>query len=621
MSILRTVFVILCVAYTLLFFVCDPTRTFFNDADGLIRKNIDDIVGVTINEKDHTAQLELITNISYNVRFLATENFKGTLQRILGEKYNDIKISYYVPYSMWDIITFGIMLYILYSFIADVVYKVFFGLIYSKSSDDEDSKSNFNFTGTNSNASYYKIIKNSKVSFKDVIGYEGVKKDLMECTKYIQYRADYVKAGCKLPRGILFYGSPGTGKTLMAKAFASESGATFISTSGSAFNEVYMGTGAKRVRELFSLARKYAPSILFIDEIDALGSRNGKHGSLHSEYNSTINALLSEMDGFNPNDNVIVIGTTNLPDRLDDAMTRSGRFDYKMVFELPNINERKLMLKYYLTKVMVHPDFTASEEENINKLARLTASLTGADIANITNQASFRFMKRQNIVDGKFILDNNGSNFDDFLKAIDEVVIGQERRERLMTEEERKYVAFHESGHTLCSYTLQGTTPPLKTSIIPRGANALGFTQQESVDKKLNKRSEILNMIAVLLGGRAAEEIVYNDVTTGAHDDFQRATKLCHNFITTFGMSNLGIPDNTENLGDKTKSKINKKVNDMLNKIYEYSKKIIVDNRSDLDNLANHLLEKEVIYREDIERIIAPEKRGIYNVSTSLKDI
>jgi ATP-dependent metalloprotease FtsH len=450
----------------------------------------------------------------------------------------------------------------------------------------------------------YKVNTNDTTSFNDVIGLKSVKKELTEYTNFMKHRDVYLKYGYNIPRGLLFVGPPGTGKTHLAKAFAKESNARFLSVCGSDFIEIFVGTGSKRVRELFEKAKEgNKPSVIFIDEIDAIGGKRlyGSNGGT-TEHNSTLNSLLVEMDGFSSIDNIIIIASTNMPEILDPALTRSGRFDKQIVFDAPNIDERKEMFKLYLNKVQQSKEFKDDLDNYINKLSKQTAGMTGADIKNIVNQSVYNFLEKH---DDKINIDNDfGITYNDIHKSIDDVMIGMEKPERKMSTEEIKRVAYHEAGHTLISYLLSTTTPPIKTSIIPRGIGALGYTQQEPHDKKLHTIDDIIANICVLFGGRASEEIFLGSVSTGASDDLKKIDKLIETLISNCRFEELGYVDVLKD--DKWDNQF---VKNILTELYKQTSKMIINNKSSIIKLSNYLIKYEIILADDIKTLLGKKLR------------
>ena len=458
-----------------------------------------------------------------------------------------------------------------------------------------------------SSGNLFQVTNTHTVQFDEVIGLESTKKELREYVNILKYRGTYLASGYTIPKRLLFVGPPGTGKTYLAKAFARESGANFISVCGSDFVEIYVGMGSKRVRELFQKARKdNRPCIIFIDEIDAIGQKR-THSYSSSEHNSTLNSLLVEIDGFSSTDNILVIASTNMPDVLDPALTRSGRFDKQIIFDPPNLDERKDMFKLYLQCVKISAELDQNLEESLLKLAKCTPGLTGADIKNVVNQSVYNFLltipDKTNIEVGK------GVTYENLHKSIDEIVIGMEKPERKMTPDEIKRVAYHEAGHTIVGYLLDTTSPPIKTSIIPRGLNALGFTQPEPEDKKLYTQQDILGRICVLFGGRAAEEVILGSVSTGASDDFKKIDYLIERLFTDSRFEDLGFVNPYKHEEKVTDPDTSKFIKSMLVTLYSATQKMIYKNQKIVHELAKHLLDNEVIVTEDIERIIGPELR------------
>jgi len=444
--------------------------------------------------------------------------------------------------------------------------------------------------------------------FKDVIGNEEGKQNMMECIKYFKHRKEYLDVGFEIPKGLLLVGKPGTGKTLMARAFANEANINFISACGSDFMELYVGMGPKRVRELFEIARKNTPCIIFIDEIDAIGSR--REGNLnHSEKTNTLNKLLQEMDGFNVNEDIMILAATNMVNALDKALIRSGRFDKQIFFDPPNIDERKDMFKLYLGQIKLDSSFSETnevKEENLDKLSRMTAGLTGADIRNVCKEATRTFMNRINVNSPEF--KNSGVTYEDLNKSIDIVTIGMEKPERRMSDKEREIVSYHEAGHSLVAYMLKSSEPPIKVSIIPRGKDALGFSQQEPNDKKLFTKEELTSRLSVLLGGRMAEKLIYDHYSTGAADDIERATKLAYSMITNYGMADdigpINPTFNIEHISDSTKYKIDCKVLELIKEVESNTYKYLEDHKDELEKVAKFLLEKEVLLSEDLDELL-----------------
>jgi len=454
----------------------------------------------------------------------------------------------------------------------------------------------------------FKLVAPNKdgVMFKDVIGHKEGKQDLLDCVKFFEHRDKYIKTGYEIPKGLMLVGHPGTGKTLLAKAFANEANVNFISVCGSDFIELYVGVGSKRVRELFELARSNAPCIIFIDEIDAVGSRRSTESHGHNEHGSTLNKLLSEMDGFTSNDGIMVVAATNRIETLDDALLRSGRFDKQIFFDPPNVDERHELFKLFVGKIQLDHSFKEDLDGNLKRLARATAGLTGADIKNICNQSVRMFMNRINLNSDEF--KNSGVIYKDLANAIDVVMIGIEKPERKMTEKEREIVSYHEAGHSLMAYMLSDTDVPIKVSIIPRGKSALGFSQQEPSDRKIHTKSELMARLCVLLGGRLAEKLIFNHYSTGASDDIEKATALAYSMVTNYGMVDEIGPYNptkiSKNISDDMKHSIDSEAQTMISDAQEMTLTYLSTHINELKDIAQFLLEREVLLAEDMDGIL-----------------
>ena len=445
---------------------------------------------------------------------------------------------------------------------------------------------------------FFNVNKYIDVDFDDIIGLNEIKQDLKQYIDMIQNRDKYINCGAKIPKGLLFTGPPGTGKTLLAKAIAGEAETSFINISGSDFIEKYVGVGAKRITKLFELARENSPCIIFIDEIDSIGKKRNSYDAEGQEYSQTINKLLCEMDGFNENDNILIIAATNMKQILDPALTRSGRFDRNIVFDIPNIDERKKLFKLYLNKIKISKDIQKNFNKTCSKLAKITSGLSGADIANVVNQSIIIHLKNNK---------ETGTTFKNLEQAIEEILVGVKKKERLMTKEEKNIVAHHEAGHALVAYLLKNTTPPIKVSIIPRGEAALGYAQQELNDKKLYSKDELYDKMCVLLGGRIAEEIMFDKITTGAYDDIEKLTKLSLDIVSKYGMSEIGIINydfNDTYISDTIKLQIDTEMRLLIKKMYDITKELLLKNKNELIKIANHLLKKEVLLKDEIKNLI-----------------
>ena len=445
-----------------------------------------------------------------------------------------------------------------------------------------------------------------KITFDDVAGIEEVKEELMEVVDFLRNPRRFQKIGARIPRGVLLYGPPGTGKTLLAKAVAGEAGVPFFSISGSDFVEMFVGVGAARVRDLFATAKKNTPCIIFVDELDAVGRHRGAGlGGGHDEREQTLNQLLVEMDGFDPNEGVIIIAATNRPDILDPALLRPGRFDRRVAVPPPDVVGREAILRVHIKGKPI------DEDVDLEVLARRTPGFVGADLANLVNEAAL-FAARE----GRETI-----KMEDFEEAIDKIIAGPERKHMVISEKEKQIVAYHEAGHALVARALPNADPVHKVSIIPRGNMALGYTLQlPTEDRYLLSKQELLDRLAVLLGGRVAEEVVFKDATTGAQDDLKRATEIAREMVCEYGMSEILGPltlgrkhkevflgrDIAEdrNYSEEIAYTIDKEVRAIIDQAYEKAQEIINRYREKLDLLAQRLVEKEVLEREEIEQIL-----------------
>ncbi len=446
----------------------------------------------------------------------------------------------------------------------------------------------------------------NQITFADVAGCDEAKEDVSELVEFLRDPSKFQKLGGRIPRGVLMVGSPGTGKTLLAKAIAGEAKVPFFSISGSDFVEMFVGVGAARVRDMFDNAKKNAPCIVFIDEIDAVGRQRGAGlGGGNDEREQTLNQLLVEMDGFEGTAGVIVIAATNRPDVLDPALLRPGRFDRQVVVPLPDIRGREQILMVHMRKVPIAPDVKA------DIIARGTPGMSGADLANLVNEAAL-FAARQN----KRLVD-----MDDFEQAKDKIIMGAARRTMVMPEEERRNTAYHESGHVLVAKLLTKTDPVHKVTIIPRG-RALGLTMQlPEEDRYSQDKERLLQMISVLFGGRIAEEIFMHQMTTGASNDFERATDIARRMVTQWGMSDalgpmvygenegevfLGRSVTThKNVSEATMQKVDAEIRSIIDQQYGVARKLIEDNRDKMELMASSLLEWETLDAEQINDIMS----------------
>ena len=450
------------------------------------------------------------------------------------------------------------------------------------------------------------IEQKTGVTFADVEGIDEAKEELVEVVEFLKNPGKYQRLGGHIPKGVLLLGPPGTGKTLLARAVAGEAGVPFFSISGSDFVEMFVGVGAARVRDLFAQAVKHAPSIIFIDELDALGKARGMNIlTSHDEREQTLNQLLAEMDGFEPNQGVIIMAATNRPEILDAALLRPGRFDRQVLVDRPDIKGREKILRLHARKVTLSPTV------DLGVIAAKTPGFVGADLANIVNEAALLAARQ-----GK-----DAVEMADFDEAIERVIAGLQKKTRVMSPKEKRTVAYHESGHAIVAELVPGADPVAKISIIPRGVAALGYTQQlPTEDRYLMTRSELLARIHVLLGGRVAEEMILGDVSTGAQNDLQKATEIARTMVTQFGMSEkvglvslegqrtplfLPIPIHVpKEFSEETARLVDTEVKKILSETHEKVTEILVGRRQALEDLAKLLLEKEVIERPQLQEIL-----------------
>ena len=453
-----------------------------------------------------------------------------------------------------------------------------------------------------SNAKVY--VKSAEgIKFDDVAGEDEAKENLTEVVNYLHDPSKYQEIGASMPKGILLVGPPGTGKTMLAKAVAGEANVPFFSMSGSEFVEMFVGMGASKVRDLFKQAKEKAPCIVFIDEIDAIGQKRsgGQYGG-NDEREQTLNQLLTEMDGFEGNNGVIILAATNRPESLDPALTRPGRFDRRVPVELPDLKGREAILQVHAKKIKI------AEDVDFNKVARMASGASGAELANIVNEAALRAVR-----DGRRFATQA-----DLEESIEVVIAGYQKKNAIMTDEEKKIVAYHEIGHALVAAKQTNSAPVQKITIVPRTSGTLGYTMQvEEGNHYLMSKAEMENKIATLTGGRAAEEVVFHSVTTGASNDIEQATKLARAMITRYGMSDdfdmvaLETVTNQYLGGDaslacsaETQAKIDQRVVELVKKQHEKAVNILTENRAKLDELARHLYEKETITGEEFMHIL-----------------
>ena len=470
-----------------------------------------------------------------------------------------------------------------------------------------------------SNAKMYNVENATGVTFADVAGQEEAKESLDEIVDYLHNPSKYLAIGAKQPKGALLVGPPGTGKTLLAKAVAGEAKVPFFSLSGSEFVEMFVGVGASRVRDLFKQASAKAPCIIFIDEIDAIGKSRDNQISSNDEREQTLNQLLSEMDGFDSSKGLVILAATNRPEVLDKALLRPGRFDRRIIVEKPDLKGREDILRVHIKHVKTEPDI------NLHEMALATSGAAGADLANMVNEAALRAVR----------CSRKTVSQEDLMEAVEVIIAGKEKKDRILSEKEKRIVSFHEVGHALATAVQKHTQPVHKITIVPRTMGSLGYTMQmpEEEERYLMSKDEIIDQITVFLAGRAAEELVFNVQTTGASNDIERATSLARNMITQYGMSEkfgmAGLESiqnkyldgrNVSNCSEETKTDIDKEVVRVLKECHEKAFNILKENRDALDEIAEFLINKETITGDQFMEIFNRVKSGRENSDSDAEE-
>jgi cell division protease FtsH len=536
---------------------------------------------------------------NYTFSIGSLESFERKLEALEKNKSpaERIKVSY-IKQGNWVLGIVGWILPIM------LMIGVWYFIINRTRGSDSSGTSLFNFG--RSNATLIEKEK-SNINFDDVAGLEEAEMEVREIVEFLKSPELFTKLGAKIPKGVILVGAPGTGKTLLAKAVAGEAQVPFFSISGSEFVEMFVGVGASRVRDLFNKAKAKAPCIVFIDEIDAIGRSRGKGtymSGANDERESTLNQLLTEMDGFGTNSGVIVLAATNRADMLDPALLRPGRFDRHIYLELPNLNEREDIFKVHLKPLVLDAKI------DTHLLATQTPGFSGADIANICNEAALIAARNK----------KNKIESEDFMNAIDRVVAGIEKKSKIITPNEKKIIAYHEAGHTVVSWLLKRIDPIIKVSIIPRG-RSLGSAWYLPEEKQLRNKSTFKEHLIATLGGRAAEEIIFSDISSGALDDLEKATKEAYMMVTIFGFNekigNVSFYDSTgqrdigiqKPYGEQTENMIDEEVRKLIDAAYTESKKILQENRLYLTQIAERLIKKEIIYSKEIEEIMGSRNK------------
>ena len=580
-----------------------------------------EIVEITLNEdallnsnyKDELESSNLVNNIygpHYRLEVSSIESFENRYDELISSlgKQNSYEIEYLTE-SRTDIYSFlqtwGFTILILIGF---------WFLLRRMSGGAGPGGQIFNIS--KSKASLFDKESKIKLTFRDVAGLEEAKEEVKEIVEFLKNPKKFTKLGGKIPKGALLVGSPGTGKTLLAKAVAGEANVPFYSLSGSDFVEMFVGVGAARVRDLFKKAKEKAPCIVFIDEIDAIGRSRGRGqmpGS-NDERENTLNSLLVEMDGFSTDSGVIILAATNRPDVLDSALLRPGRFDRQISIDKPDLRGREEIFKVHVRNLKLSGDV------NIKNLAAQTPGFAGAEIANVCNESALIAARK----------DKNSIEMVDFQDAIDRVIGGLEKKNKIISPEEKKIVAYHEAGHAVAGWYLEHADPLVKVSIVPRGIAALGYAQYLPKEQFLYQTDQLLDEMCMALGGRAAEEIIFGKISTGALSDLERITKMAYSIVSVYGMNknigNLSFFDSkqsdynfTKPYSDSTAEKIDQEVKRIIDNAYNRTKKLLTNKKEELEKIANKLLEKEILFQNDLEKLIG--KRPFKtNLELSLED-
>ena len=565
-----------------------------------------EIIEITLNEdallnsnyKDELESSNLLNNIygpHYRLEVSSIESFESRYDELISSlgKQNSYEIEYLTE-SRTDIYSFlqtwGFTILILIGF---------WFLLRRMSAGGGPGGQIFNIS--KSKASLFDKESKIKLTFKDVAGLEEAKEEVKEIVEFLKNPKKFTRLGGKIPKGALLVGSPGTGKTLLAKAVAGEANVPFYSLSGSDFVEMFVGVGAARVRDLFKKAKEKAPCIVFIDEIDAIGRSRGRGqmpGS-NDERENTLNSLLVEMDGFSTDSGVIILAATNRPDVLDSALLRPGRFDRQISIDKPDLRGREEIFKVHVRNLKL------GNKVNIKNLAAQTPGFAGAEIANVCNESAL-IAARKN---------KNSIEMGDFQDAIDRVIGGLEKKNKIISPEEKKIVAYHEAGHAVAGWYLEHADPLVKVSIVPRGIAALGYAQYLPKEQFLYQTDQLLDEMCMALGGRAAEEIVFGKISTGALSDLERITKMAYSIVSVYGMNknigNLSFFDSkqsdynfTKPYSESTAEKIDQEVKRIIDNAYLRTKKLLTDKKADLEKIAQKLLEKEILFQNDLEKLI-----------------
>ncbi|UJH91118.1 ATP-dependent zinc metalloprotease FtsH [Antarcticibacterium sp. 1MA-6-2] len=531
---------------------------------------------------------------AYTFEFGDLQNFENSIEAIKSENNLDTVVTYNTQKNVWGEVLLTLLPFIL-------IIGIWIFIMRKMSSGAGGGAGGQIFNIGKSKAKLFDQNTDVKTTFKDVAGLEGAKEEVQEIVDFLKQPEKYTALGGKIPKGALLVGPPGTGKTLLAKAVAGEAKVPFFSLSGSDFVEMFVGVGASRVRDLFKQAKEKSPSIIFIDEIDAIGRARGKSNfsGSNDERENTLNQLLTEMDGFGTNTNVIVIAATNRADVLDKALMRAGRFDRQIYVDLPDVRERKEIFEVHL-----RPLKKVAEELDIDFLAKQTPGFSGADIANVCNEAALIAARKGNTAVGK----------QDFLDAVDRIVGGLEKKNKIITPDEKKAIAFHEAGHATASWMLEHAAPLVKVTIVPRG-QSLGAAWYLPEERLIVRPEQMLDEMCAALGGRAAEKVIFNKISTGALSDLEKVTKQARAMVTIYGLNenlgNLTFYDSsgqseynfTKPYSEKTSELIDKEISNLIESQYQRAIDLLEHNKDKLTQLAEILLEREVIFKDDLQQI------------------
>ena len=529
---------------------------------------------------------------NYKFEFGDLQNFENSLKKKEDENNLNIDINYVTEQNIWGDLLLSMLPFV-------IIIGIWIFIMRKMSAGGSGGGGQIINIGK-SKAKLFDEKTDVKTSFKDVAGLEGAKEEVQEIVDFLKNPTKYTSLGGKIPKGALLVGAPGTGKTLLAKAVAGEAKVPFFSLSGSDFVEMFVGVGASRVRDLFKQAKEKSPAIIFIDEIDAIGRARGKSNMTGSndERENTLNQLLTEMDGFGTNTNVIVIAATNRADVLDKALMRAGRFDRQIFVDLPDVRERKAIFKVHLRPLKKTTNL------DVEFLSKQTPGFSGADIANVCNEAALIAARKNKKSVGK----------QDFLDAVDRIVGGLEKKNKIITPDEKKAVAYHEAGHATVSWMLEHAAPLVKVTIVPRG-QSLGAAWYLPEERLIVRSEQMLDEMCAALGGRAAEKVIFNKISTGALSDLEKVTKQARAMVTVYGLNdkvgNLTYYDSsngneygfTKPYSEKTAETIDKEISTIIEKQYQRAIKLLEDNKSKLIELAEVLLDKEVIFKDNLEKI------------------